>query len=134
MSDDLRDLLRALPAHEPGSRFTGAVLARLERPAAAPRRALPAWAAAALAVALLAGAWGAVVVRSTAGERRKAELRDETAAIAAELRALREQAAQPAPLLYLGGTEEVDLVLDLSTLPVAAAVRVPGGARDPQAN
>jgi hypothetical protein len=34
--------------------------------------------------------------------------------------------AEPAPVLYLGGNEHVDVVLDLSALPIAAAA--PGAA------
>jgi hypothetical protein len=125
MSDDLRRTLRALPADEPGPRFTAEVLARLDE-AAAPQshaRPLRRWAAVAAGLTLIAGAWGVHAGREV---RRKAELRRESAALAADLAALRAQAAQPAPLLYLGGTEEVDLVLDLSSLPLTAAVRVTG--------
>jgi hypothetical protein len=134
VDDGLRRALRGLPPAEPGPHFTAAVLARLDRPLASTRRQLPAWVAAAAVVALLASAWGAVAGRAAIGERRKAELFRESAAIAVELQALREQASRASPVLYLGGTEEVDLVLDLATLPVAAAVRVPGGSADGRPN
>jgi hypothetical protein len=127
MSDDrLRDALRGLPAPGPGPAFTARVMARLAAaPARAPRR-VPAWAAAAAAVVLAAGLLlgGRAVVR----EQRNAALRSETEELARELEALRQAAERPAPVLYLGGTEEVDLVLDLSTLPLAAAV--PAGLTD----
>ena len=131
-ADELRRALRGVPADEPGPHFTTAVLARLGRGTAPPRRRLaplPAWAVAAAALVALTAGWG-VVNQRAAAERRRAELRHETAAIAAELAALRDEAARTAPVLYLGGTEEVDVVLDLSTLPLAAAVRGGGTGAD----
>lgn len=132
-TEQLRRALRAVPADEPGPHFTAGVLARLGRAPAAARwrpSLLPAWAVAAVVLFGLAGGWGVVNHRAAAAERRRAELRSETAAIAAELAALREEATRSAPVLYLGGTEEVDLVLDLATLPVAAALRTPGAGAD----
>ena len=129
-ADDLRRALRGVAADEPGPHFTAAVLARLGRGTARPRwrlAPLPAWAVAAAALVALTGGWG-VLNQRAAAERRRAELRSETAAIAAELSALRDEAARTAPVLYLGGTEEVDVVLDLSTLPLAAGVRGGAGA------
>jgi hypothetical protein len=63
--------------------------------------------------------------RAALRQQRAAALRSETAEIARELETLRQQAQRPAPVLYVGGNEEVDLVLDLSTLPLAAAVPAP---------
>ena len=119
----LREALRALPAADPGPAFTARVLSRLAAaPARAPRR-VPAWAAAAAAVAvLIAALWGG---RAVLKVQRTAALRSETEELARELEALRQAAERPAPVLYLGGNEEVDLVLDLSTLPLAAAVPAP---------
>ena len=120
----LSEALRALPAAEPSPTFTARVLSRLAvAPARAPRRRVPAWAAAAAAVALLIAAlWGG---RAALKVQRTAALRSETEELARELEALRQAAERPAPVLYLGGNEEVDLVLDLSTLPLAAAVPAP---------
>jgi hypothetical protein len=59
--------------------------------------------------------------------RRRTELRAESAALARELATLQAEASKPAPVLYLGGNEHVDVVLDLSTLPIAATVPVVTG-------
>lgn len=120
----LRAALRALPAADPGPAFTARVLSRLATaPSRAPRRRVPAWAAAAAVMAvLIAALWGG---RAALKVQRTAALRSETEELARELEALRQAAERPAPVLYLGGNEEVDLVLDLSTLPLAAAVPAP---------
>jgi hypothetical protein len=125
-SDDrLREALRSLPATAPGPGFTAQVLARLAaRGAAAPPRRAPRWATAALLL-LLVGALGWVATERHGRLQRSARLRAETAALARELANLRAEAAEPAPMIYLGGSEEVDLVLDLSSLPMAAALPAP---------
>jgi hypothetical protein len=124
MSDErLRAALRSLPPPTPGDAFTAQVMARLATAPGRRRGVAPRWAAAAAALALAAGlGWGAVAF---AGRQRTAALRAETAALARELAALRAEAAQPGPLIYVGGNEEVDLVLDLAALPMAAAVPAP---------
>lgn len=121
--DGLRAALRELPAAAPSPAFTARVLARLERRQRTRRRALPAWVPAAAAVAaLVVGLWGAVAGRQAWQEgRRREALRAESAALARELAALQEEVSKPAPVLYLGGNEQVDVVLDLSSLPIAAA-------------
>jgi hypothetical protein len=125
--DGLRAALRELPAAAPGPAFTARVLARLERRQRTRRRALPAWVPAAAAVAaLVVGLWGAAAGRQAWQEgRRRAALRAESAALKRELAALQEEVSKPAPVLYLGGNEQVDVVLDLSSLPIAAT---PGAA------
>jgi hypothetical protein len=121
--DLLREALRGLPADAPGPAFTARVLSRLAAaPARASRHRVPAWAAAAAVVLLVAVLWGG---RALLRVQRTAALRSETEELARELEALRHAAERPAPVLYLGGNEEVDLVLDLSTLPLAAAVPAP---------
>jgi hypothetical protein len=124
--DRVREALRALPADPPGPTFTAEVLARVARasPDRHRLRRVPRWATAA-ALALLVGVAGWGVSERLARQQRTARLRAETAALARELAALREEAAQPAPMIYLGGSEEVDLVLDLSSLPMAAALPAP---------
>jgi hypothetical protein len=122
----LREALRGLPPPAPGPAFTARVLARLDGRAAATapwrRRVRVAAMAAAAAAVLLGTVWGS---RAALRQQRAAALRTETAELARELEALRQAAERPAPVLYLGGNEEVDLVLDLSTLPLAAAVPAP---------
>jgi hypothetical protein len=134
--DGLRAALRGVPAATPGPAFTARVLARLDRPPRA-RRALslrgrsqvPAWVTAAATMAVLAGGlWGVTAGRQAwQQERRRAALRAESAALARELAALHEEVAKPVPVLYLGGNEQVDVVLDLSSLPIAAAA--PGAGK-----
>jgi hypothetical protein len=122
---DLRAALQGLPAAAPGPAFTARVLARLGPPRRrwSRRQPLPAWVAAAATVAVLVGGlWGAAIGREAwQRQQRRAALRAESAALARDLAALHEEAAKPAPVLYLGGNEQVDVVLDLSTLPLAAA-------------
>jgi hypothetical protein len=126
MNDErLRSALRELPPAAPRPGFTQRVLARLERaPRRRPLRPLPAWVTAAAAVTVLAGGlWGAAAGRQALEQqKRRAALKQESAAIARELAALRAEAAKPAPMLYLGGSEQVDVVLDLASLPMAATV------------
>jgi hypothetical protein len=122
--------LRELPRARAGADFTARVLARLDEP---PRRRPPhpiplgrlamagLAATAALVVALAAGplrpgAGEGAQRRLRAAEARRLleELRREHRALASELDAL----AEEEPVLYVGGDEEVDLVLDLSRVPV----------------
>jgi hypothetical protein len=118
--DDLRAALRSLPAAVPGPAFTVRVLARLDRPRRTRPRPVPAWVAAGLTVAVLVGGlWGVAAGRDAwQRQQRRAALRAESKALARELAALRAEATKPAPLLYIGGNEQVDVVLDLSKLPL----------------
>lgn len=136
----LRAALRALPAATARPGFAARVLRRIDEietvsrvaaPAGTHRRALrPAWASAlAAALLLVAGAGGVVVTRHVAREQRRADLRRESEELRRELSALREEAHRAQPALYLGGSEQVDVVLDLDAMPVAAAARV--GSRPP---
>jgi hypothetical protein len=123
--DPLGRARRRLPPAEPRPAFTARVLARLDR---RPRRSalqrVPAWAAAAATVvALVGGFWGVAAGRHAwREERRRTEMRAESAALARELATLQAEASKPSPVVYLGGNERVDVVLDLSTLPIAATV------------
>ncbi|MHB0972437.1 MAG: hypothetical protein ACYC7A_09670 [Thermoanaerobaculia bacterium] len=122
MNDDrLRDVLAALPRDAASEGFTAATLERL-RARQARRRRFPLVAAASLTLAL---AGGALAVRQI-GEIREAErleqLRAERAAIAAELEELKRLTAEP-PVVYLGGNDQVDVVLDVSQ-PASDAVPV----------
>jgi hypothetical protein len=121
-TDEIRAALRSLPAAVPSATFTMRVLARLDRPRRPRRRPLPAWVAAALTVAVLVGGlWGVAAGREAwQRQQRRAALRAESEALARELAALHAEAKKqkPAPVLYLGGNEQVDVVLDLSKLPL----------------
>lgn len=118
--EDIRRLMAQLvelPRERARAGFTAAVLRRLDGPA---RRPAPtgrlAWAAAALlAVAVAAGGWeaGQWRERRDAAEARRlvAEIKGEHARLAREVRELRDERR---PLVYLGGDESVDVVVDLS--------------------
>lgn len=120
--EQVREALRGLPAAVPSPAFLARVLSRLDRnrPKQPWRHPLPAWVTAALTVAVLVGGlWGAAAGRDAwQRQQRRAALRAESAALARELAALHQEATKPAPVLYLGGNEQVDVVLDLSKLPM----------------
>ena len=118
--------LRALPREGAGEGFTERVLARLDEPARGPA-ALPGsrspWrlAAAAALAALLLGAlvWrlgGPTPETEPARPGRLDALAAEHARLSAELHEIRRLAEEPVPVLYLGGDDEVELVLDLAEL------------------
>jgi hypothetical protein len=113
----LGDLLRELPREQARPGFTARVLHRLD---AAPERRFTPWRAPRLA---LATALTAVLVvtagwlidarrdalASARAERALAEIRAEHARLEQEVQALSDQPS----VVYLGGNEDVDLVLDL---------------------
>ena len=118
--------LRALPREGAGEGFTERVLARPDEPARGPA-ALPGsrspWrlAAAAALAALLLGAlvWrlgGPTPKTEPARPGRLDALAAEHARLSAELHEIRRLAEEPVPVLYLGGDDEVELVLDLAEL------------------
>lgn len=119
--DDLNRALRELPREAASSGFTRRVLARLDE---APR---PIWRrplvlapmAAALVATLLT--WSLTGHRKQERRARLAELRQEQQQLAAELAALKDQ-ADSREVLYLGGDEGIDIVMDLARL----AERRPG--------
>ena len=118
----MTDLLRALPAERASDDFTRRLLARLDRTdEASPRWAvsgLPVrWAFVAVAAALLLVPF---TVQRLTPERRieKAQARQlleqiqsEHQQLEQELQMLRQQRSEP--VLYLGGDDEVDYVVDL---------------------
>jgi hypothetical protein len=126
----LADLLHELPAEHARPGFTARVLEQLDgEPRRAPRwsfrlaPALPAVAVAALlAVAITAGA----LIEWRAGARHREavhalqELRAEHGRLEQELRAM--SATTEPPVVYLGGDEKVDYVLDLGKMRNAEVV------------
>jgi|GEM_PF-2109151 len=124
MSDErIGKELRALPRERAPEDFTRRVLHHLPR---TKRRRVPAWGyrlATATAVILLLVVpmslkhWSVSV--NTGSEAMLAEIeavRTEKERIEQELRQLREQAAEESPVVYLGGNEDVGLVLDVGAL------------------
>ena len=124
MSDErINRELNALPREKAPADFTRRVLANLPR---TPKRRVPAWgyrlAAAATVIILLVipmslRRWSMSI--DTGNEAVLAEIeavRSEKALIEKELRDLREKATEDSPVVYLGGNEEVNLVLDVGAL------------------
>jgi len=130
MPDPLRGALHSLPRVPAAEGFTERVLAAADtaaEKAALPRRPLARRrlaAAAALAVLVLAGAVAVPTFHAERAARHERQARiqgfeAERQRLAAELEEIRRLAATPPadpPVLYLGGDEDVDLVLDLGRL------------------
>ncbi len=113
----LGDLLRELPREHARPGFTARVLERLEAPAPARRPSARLVLAAAALVFLTAVSAGLLIDRQSGAresleaaraQRILQDLRAEHERLERELREL----SQP-PVVYIGGNEEVDLVLDL---------------------
>jgi hypothetical protein len=119
MDDQLTGALKSLPRERAGPGFTAGVLHRLEEPRrpvhGGPAR-WPVLAATAavllLSVALGAREWWHFHQRQGATVRLQA-LEQERLALAAELAELRRQITEAEPVVYLGGSNDLDLVLDL---------------------
>jgi hypothetical protein len=128
-NDRLSTLLQQLPVEPARPGFTARVLARLDAPDSAnariPRRPLAltlrwALAAAGVTAALLAGGlrWQAAHPtqdpRALAARRTLAEIRAEHARLQGELKTLSDRR-----VVYLGGNEHMDFVVDLQRVPPA---------------
>jgi hypothetical protein len=109
----LGDLLRELPREQARPGFTARVLNRLDAPER--RRAIPRLALATALAAVLAVTAGLLIdarqdaLESARAEQALAEIRAEHARLEREVRELSDQPS----VVYLGGNEDVDLVLDL---------------------
>ncbi len=140
--EPLRQALRSLPRERAGADFTPRLLARLaaECRAASPPSALrgPRWRTAAAVVALagLLAAGGVTLSRiasrpEAAGDRaapaapaperaarraRRERIEAERARLATELAELKRMAGAGEPVIYLGGDDRVDLVVDVGRL------------------
>lgn len=113
----LGDLLRDLPREQARTGFTARVLERLDTPAAPERprrqpfRLALAGAAALLFIAVSVGVLmdrRAESLAAAEAQRMLQEIRAEHGRLAQEVQSL----SQP-PVVYIGGNEDVDLVLDL---------------------
>lgn len=127
---DLDRLLAGLPRHSAPPRFADRVLASLDHQPRPSRRRLWLLAAAAGAAALAAALWLRPAADPPLAPREVTALREEHRRLTAELEALKASlGAAEAPVLYLGGDEEVDLVLDLAPLWGSALEAAPAGSR-----
>jgi hypothetical protein len=136
-NDPLGRALRGLDAEKASPGFTSRVIHELESRRSHPRRRAGSLALAGATVALLAG----IVVLWNLGSPDAAELareaqliRQEQETLAEELESLRLRAAETAPVLYLGGDDEFDLVLDLAPLvgpPMPGLIPVAAGGQEP---
>ncbi len=118
--DPLDELLQDLPRVQVSDEFTGRVLAGLAgRPKRATGPGAVGWAVAAalLLIALLVGG-RQIEQQHAAGERanRAAELRSEHQRLRQDVARLRSLAEEERPVIYLGGTDQIDLVLDLASV------------------
>ena len=122
---ELRDALRSLPAPRASRDFTASVLRRLDGRRFRPWGVQPRWVltVASLALAVAAGWWG--VDRHREIVERQALVRESTR-LEQEIEALRREIASVKPVVYVGGTEDVDFVLDLSRFEPSGAVRPAG--------
>ena len=121
---EITSLLSRLPRVTSGDGFTNQVLSaydqREDRGWALTSTARWSWSVAALLLVVLGFAVGAGFLpkpNSTKSQLAKSTLlKARHRALEEELARIRELSAQTAPMLYLGGEENYDLVLDLSTL------------------
>jgi hypothetical protein len=118
--DPLDELLQGLPRVQASEGFTDRVLTGIvERPRRRTGSGVVGWsiAAALLLVALVVGGLE-VEHQHAAAERatRAAKLRSEHQSLQLELVRLRDLAEEDRPMMYLGGTDQVDLVLDLTSM------------------
>lgn len=118
---DLGSLLRELPRERARQGFTARVMARLDAPAPRPwRQPRLVFATAALAAVVASAgilqvhAGRQEALRTAEARRMLQELRSEHDSLKQELQSLSEP-----PVVYLGGDEEVDLVVDLSRIQTA---------------
>lgn len=118
---NLGNLLRELPRERAREGFTARLMARLDAPAPKPwRQPRLVFATAALAAVLASAgilqvhAGRQEALRTAEARRMLQELRSEHESLKQELQSLSEP-----PVVYLGGDEEVDLVVDLSRIQTA---------------
>jgi hypothetical protein len=142
MKDDQLDkMLRELPREQVTNDFTrrvlsGATEVGVAGSSTAGRRRtvrLPAWGIAAAAAALLlvpAGIWIFDASQRAALTKEITALRTEHGRLTGELRALRQQMGAAQPVIYLGGDDRVDYVLDLKRL---VREQLDGAVRSPAA-
>jgi uncharacterized protein YaeQ len=113
------ELLRTLPKERAREDFTSGLIQRLDSGAPPRQRMRFALAMAAAAVLLAAASIGVWWWQQSDKEELKeqiAQLRVEHQALTQELSQMRRQSTSIRPVLYLGGDERMDYVLDLNKL------------------
>ena len=121
-NDQIQDGLGELPRYRASPGFTDGAMRRLEARSARPlyRRPATGWLMA-TTVALIAGLWMGTYLRQqnsakSAYKQRLHALRAEYQQIQSEVDTLRKDASDSPAVVYLGGNEQIDLVLDLADL------------------
>lgn len=105
-------LLRSLPRNSASPDFNMALLERLAAEPA-PRRRSPGLMAASVAALLITALAGGQYFQMRRDEARLESLKAEQQRIALELEELKKITSAYEPVLYVGGTEEIDLYVDL---------------------
>jgi hypothetical protein len=135
-TDPLGRALRKLEVEKASPGFTSRVMHELESRRSHPRRRARrlAFAAAVALVAGIVGLWNLGSPDAAELAREAQLIRHEQQTLAEELESLRLRAAETAPVLYLGGDDEFDLVLDLAPLvgrPMPGLIPVAAGGQEP---
>ena len=123
-NSEISNLLSRLPRETPGDSFTNRALAaydqRQDRGWALTSIARWSWSVAAILLLVLGFVAGAGLrsknIEPLSQVTQSTLLKARHRALEEELASIRELSARTAPVLYLGGEESYDLVLDLSTL------------------
>jgi len=117
MNDEqLNELLRSLPRRDSSAGFTTRVLSRLDEERREPARFPWAMAAALAAFVTVAGLSGQYFVEKQQSVERVEAFRVERQRITEELDELKRMAEQREPVIYLGGNEEAEYVIDLRSV------------------
>lgn len=114
MNDEqLNELLKRLPRRDSSSGFTGRLLARLDETRNRP--VLFPWAAAAALISMVtvAGLTGHYFIDKEQQRQKIEAFRAEQQEIVLELQELKRLAEESNPVIYLGGNEDVEYVIDL---------------------
>ena len=126
--DLLLAALREIPRETASDGFTSSVLARIDEPESPGASFLPLKLLASAAVTLILFAIISMAVDRRLERRKAAEiafqaeqLRREHLRLLTDVAELRVRAVEAAPILYLGSSEELDLVLDLRPALAASA-------------
>ncbi len=126
--EQIKNLLKRLPAHQPADDFTAQTLARLDKQ---PGNSSHVWrwaavgALACLMFVLFGSLWfhQQAVTEKQEARRELGELRAEYMRVQDKLQALKQK--QGNRLVYLGGTDQAEYVVDLGRVGSRSATRIP---------